>query len=472
MNIIFAASEVTPYSKTGGLADVAGALPKAIAALGENVTVVTPKYGFINVGEYLGNISVPFGHTVREAGLFREIRNGVPIYFVDELYYFYRGNKVYGDGDDVERFAFFSRAVLEVARYLGTPPDVIHCNDWMTGLIPVYLRTTLANDPFFAKTATILSIHNLAFQGFFNLRDLDRFGLPWDLQSGHDGLEFGGAGSTLKGGILATDCVTTVSEQYAREIQTPEFGFKMDSLLRLRRYDLLGILNGVDYDEWNPEKDPHIAANYGPNDLSGKRECKRDLLDQFALPHELDRPAVVVVSRISDQKGFDLIRDTVWQTLRAGAFFMLLGSGDARYEVFFQHLRDQFPHRVGVYFGLNEKLAHKMEAGGDIFLMPSAYEPCGLNQIYSLKYGTVPIVRATGGLEDTIQDFDRVTRTGNGFKFSTYRADRFLEKIFEALLLYRDKDRWTTLMRNGMAADFSWERSARRYLDVYRLVSL
>jgi starch synthase len=471
MNILFAVSEIAPYSKTGGLADVAGALPKALAALGVNISVFTPRYGFIHAGELaFDDLAVPFGDGVKTARVFRERQNGVTLYFLDAPEYFARDNRVYGEWDDAERFAFYSRAALECARRLGTPPDVVHCNDWMSALIPVYLRTALAQDPFFKDTATVLSIHNLAFQGFFDGGKLAHFGLPSDLYFGHDGLEFSGAASALKGGVLAADALTTVSERYALEIQTPEYGFKMDALLRARRYDLTGILNGVDYDEWNPEKDPHIAARYSPFDLAGKRECKRDLLATYGLPVETDRPLLGVVSRINDQKGFDLLCAVSERILRAGASFVLLGAGDSRYEVFFQHLRDQAPDRVGVYFGLNESLAHKIEAGADIFLMPSAYEPCGLNQIYSLKYGTVPIVRATGGLDDTIQDFDRLTRTGNGFKFHAYRADKFLEKIYEALILYPDRDIWETLMRNGMQADYSWTRSAHRYLDCYRRV--
>ncbi len=470
MDIVFAVSELAPHSKTGGLADVAAALPKALAATGLTVRVATPRYGFITAGEYVGDLPVPFGFGVQTAHVFRERRHGVEIFLIDAPAYFQRGRKLYGEPDDPRRFAFFSRAVIELARWFGTPPDVIHGNDWMTGLIPVYLRTTLRDDPFFARTATITSIHNLAFQGFFDLDDLPYFGLPGDLRQGPDGLEFSGAGSMLKGAILASDALTTVSERYAQEIQTPEYGFRMDGLLRLRRHDLVGILNGVDYDEWNPATDPHLAAHYTPEDLSGKRLCKADLLARFGMPVELDRPAIVIVSRLSDQKGLDLVRDVAWRILHSGAYFLLLGSGDPRYEVFFQHLRDTAPRRVGVYFGLNEPLAHQMEAGGDMFLMPSAYEPCGLNQIYSLKYGTVPIVRATGGLDDTIQDFDRVTGMGNGLKFRTYHANRLMEKIYEGLLLYRQPHVWRILQQNGMRADFSWARAAWKYRAVYERV--
>ncbi len=472
MNILFVVSELAPYSKTGGLADVAAALPKALAATGLTVRTVTPRYGFMTAGDYVGELRVPFGFQVQTAYVFREVRQGVETFFIDAPAYFHRGRKLYGEPDDAARFAFFSRAAIELARWFAAPPDVIHGHDWMAGLIPVYLRTVLRGDPFFARTATITTIHNLAFHGYFDLNDLTYFGLPTDLRSGPDGLEFDGVGSMLKGAILASDALTTVSERYAQEIQMPEYGFRMDGLLRMRRHDLVGILNGVDYNEWNPATDPHLAAHYTPADLSGKQICKADLLKRFGMPVELDRPAIVIVSRLSDQKGLDLVRAVAWRILHAGAYFLLLGTGDPRYEVFFQHLRDTAPRRIAVYFGLNEPLAHQMEAGGDIFLMPSAYEPCGLNQIYSLKYGTVPIVRATGGLDDTIQDFDRVTGTGNGLKFRAYNANRFMEKIYEGLLLYRQPDVWRVLQRNGMQADFSWARSAWKYRAVYERVCL
>lgn len=403
MHILFAASEVAPYAKTGGLADVASALPKALQKLGERVTVIMPRYDSIHVGEVVCQyLPVPFGYGHKPIRVFRGEMGTVPIYWIDAPEYFHRGKDIYGHSDDPERFAFFCRALLETAKWLGVPPDVIHLNDWMTGLIPVYLRTVYAYDPFFADTSTLLSIHNMAFHGYFDPRQLPYFGLSPDLNTSDGGLEFRGTASMLKGGLVAADALSTVSRRYAQEIQTSEFGFKMEGLLKARRHDLIGILNGVDYEIWNPASDHYIAAHFTPEDLSGKRTCKADLLSRFHLPQELDRPIIAVVSRISDQKGFDLIQEISGRMLQAGAFFILLGSGDSRYETFFQRLRDAAPHRVGVYFGFNNEMAHRIEAGADIFLMPSLFEPCGLNQIYSLKYGTVPIVRATGGLDDTI----------------------------------------------------------------------
>ncbi|HXG65205.1 MAG TPA: glycogen/starch synthase, partial [Blastocatellia bacterium] len=365
------------------------------------------------------------------------------------------------------RFAYFSRAVIELAKALGETFDILHLNDWMTGLVPAYLKTAYAGDPAFRHTSTVFTIHNIAFQGLFGADLLPRLGLPEWLYTTDGGIEFYGAASALKAGLLYSDAITTVSPRYSQEIQTAQEGRRMEGLLRARSHDLFGILNGVDYDEWSPERDPYIAANYSMHDLSGKQECKRDLLRAFGLSEDLSRPVIGVISRLSDQKGFDLIIQVITRVLDRGANFILLGSGADYYEQVFQSLRDARPWQVGVYFGLSNELAHKVEAGADMFLMPSLFEPCGLNQMYSLRYGTVPIVRAVGGLDDTVQNFDRLTRQGNGFKFYDYNAESLLEKIYEALLVYLNRDLWHTLMLNGMRADFSWEASARRYVQVY-----
>jgi len=470
LNILLAASEAVPYAKTGGLADVAGALPKALARLGHRVRLVMPRYMVDKIasrGERLpGDLAVPFNFGVRPTGVYVDRSGEVPVYFIDAPEYYARG-KLYGDGDDVERFAFFSRAVLELAKALGEPFDILHLNDWMTGLVPVYLKTAYAGDPFFARTRTLFTIHNMAFHGLFDLEQLGKFGLPDWMNSTQIGLEFHGAASALKAGILFADAISTVSPRYAQEIQTPEYGAQFDGLLRARRSRLFGILNGVDYDEWSPENDSFIAAHYSINDLSGKRECKRDLLRAFGLPEDLERPVIGCISRLSDQKGFDLIIDTVWQMLDRGAVFILVGSGAEFFARKFQALRDSRPAQVGVYFGFSDAMAHKVEAGADMFLMPSHFEPCGLNQMYSLKYGTPPIVRAVGGLDDTIENFERSTRSGNGFKFYDYNSRRLLEKVYEALMVYADRDLWRTLMQNGMRADHSWYRAARQYIELY-----
>ena len=477
MRVILASSEVVPYSKTGGLGDVAGALPQALARIGCDLSVVTPRYtGFgqrqgdvvsHETGEKIfDDLLVPFAGGEKYAAVWRDYQDGAPVYFIDNAEYFGHGY-IYGSGDfDVERFAFFSRATLELAKRIGAPPDIIHCNDWQTGFIPAYLATVYAADPFFARTATLFTIHNLAYQGLFDPNLLPKFGLGWDVFE--HGMEFHSAANAMKAGIYFSTAVSTVSPKYAQEIQTPEFGNDLDGLLRWRRNDLIGILNGVDYNEWNPETDKYLAANYSINDLGGKLECKRDLLEKYHLPVDLEKPVVAIVSRLTSQKGIELITGAVWRMLETGAYFILLGSGAESYEGYFQHVRDTVPSQVGVYFGYNNALAHQIEAGADMFLMPSSYEPCGLNQMYSLKYGTVPIVRGVGGLDDTIRNFEPTTEQGNGYKFYDYSADRLAEKFYEALMVYYDRDVWRRLQRNGMQEDFSWERSAHNYLNAYR----
>lgn len=476
MNILLAASEAVPYAKTGGLADVAGALPKALTRLGHRVQVVMPRYKVDKIeaaGERVpGELRVPFNFGERRVAVFADRSGEVPVYFIDAPEYFSRA-KLYGEHDDAERFAFFSRAVLELAKGLGERFDIIHLNDWMTGLVAAYLKSVYANDSEFEATKTLFTIHNIAFHGLFTRDQLPSFGLPdWIYRPEH-GLEFYDLASALKAGIVCSDAVSTVSPRYAKEIQTPEFGERFDGLLRARRNDLFGILNGVDYDEWNPETDKYTAAHYSAEDLSGKLECKRDLLRAFGLGEDLDRPLIACISRLSDQKGFDLILRIAGRILDQGVAFVLLGSGGEAYERAFQALRDARRSQVGVYLGFSNELAHKIEAGADMFLMPSRFEPCGLNQMYSLKYGTVPVVRAAGGLDDTIENFDRVTLGGNGFKFYEYDSERLLEKIREALLVYEEPGLWRALMLNGMRADYSWNASAHRYVELYqRLVGV
>ncbi|MCS6806260.1 MAG: glycogen synthase GlgA [Acidobacteriota bacterium] len=473
LRVTFAASEVAPYAKTGGLADVLGALPKALARLGVDVKVMLPRYQFIQAGQLLmGDLLVPFNFGLMTASVYQDWRDSVPIYLIDAPQYFARDG-IYGSrdgeyGDNIERFGFFSRAVLELEKRLGPPPHVIHCHDWQTGLIPLYLQTAYRGDPYYARTATLFTIHNLAYQGLFDPGKLPKLGFGLDVYRTDGGIEFHQAASAMKAGLIASTAITTVSPTYAREIQTPEHGCKLDGLLRARRNDLIGILNGVDYEQWSPEVDPYIAKNYSMQNLEGKTECKVDLLKRFGLPLELDRPLIGSISRLVYQKGFDLVEQAAERMLQMNCAYVVLGSGETEIEQFFQWLRDRYPDRVGFYRGVNNELAHQIEAGADIFLMPSRYEPCGLNQMYSLKYGTLPLVRGTGGLDDSVIDFDRLTQTGNGFKFYEYDAERLLEKFYEALLTYADPEMWRKLMLNAMSADFSWERSAREYLNVYR----
>jgi starch synthase len=474
LNILLAASEAVPYAKTGGLADVAGALPKALSKLGQNVRVVMPRYNIESVmrASHPGpfDIEVPFNFGVRKTPVYVDNSGPAPVYFIDAPEFFHRP-KLYGEPDDPMRFAFFSRAVVEFARASGERYDIIHMNDWMTGLVPAYIKGVYADDPALAGTSTVFTIHNLAFHGGFDFGLLPAMGLPEWLYRTESGLEFYGAASSLKSGLVFSDAITTVSPAYSKEIQTAEYGERFEGLLRSRASDLHGILNGVDYDEWNPETDPFIAANYSAADLSGKRECKVDLLRTFGLAEDPGRPLIGCISRLSDQKGFDLILDIIGQVLDRGVNFVLLGSGADYYERAFQALKDSRHSQVGVYLGYSNEIAHKIEAGADMFLMPSRFEPCGLNQMYSLKYGTVPIVRAAGGLEDTIENFNRTTGGGNGFKFSEYHPARLLEKTYEALLTFVDRRLWNTLVMNGLKADFSWNRSAERYIEVYRRIA-
>ncbi|NOT61163.1 MAG: glycogen synthase [Acidobacteria bacterium] len=479
MRVVIASSEVVPYSKTGGLADVAGALPKALTRIGVDALVITPRYTGLgkrsgdvvreDTGELLfDDLRVPFDGEIKGGRVWRDWQDDTPFYFIENAQYFGHGY-IYDQGDwDAERFAYFSRAVLELCKRLGAPPDVLHCNDWQTGLIPVHLATTYRDDPYFSRTRTLFTIHNLAYQGYFSPALLGKFDIS--VEAFRFGMESGSAANMLKAGLMFSTALSTVSRKYAEEIQTPQYGNGLDGLLRARRGDLLGLLNGVDYGEWNPETDRFLPAHFSINDLSGKRTCKQALLERYQLPIDLDKPVVAIVSRMTVQKGIDLTADAMGRILDTGAYFVLLGSGDAQYEGLFQRVRDVYPTQVGVYFGFSNELSHLVEAGADMFLMPSSYEPCGLNQMYSLKYGTVPIVRGVGGLDDTITNFDRLTKEGNGFKFYEYASDRLVEKYYEALFNYYDAPTWLRIQRNGMRADHSWERAAHDYLDAYQRV--
>jgi starch synthase len=391
---------------------------------------------------------------------------GAPAYFAHAPEFFARPN-IYGYQDDHIRFAFFSRAALALMKHLEWQPDVVHANDWPCGFAVAELRARRRYDSFFQNSKTLFSLHNVGYQGLFDAGDL--WWLGFGDQPERDDFMLERAASALKAGIIAADALSTVSPRYAREIQTPEQGHGLDWLLRARSNRLAGITNGVDYEIWNPETDPHIAANFSADDLSGKRECKIDLLRRFGLPEDADRPILAIISRLVGQKGYDLIRLVAEQILRTGAFFIALGAGAKEYEDFLQRLHDAAPRQVGIYKGYaGEPLAHQIEAGADMFLMPSRYEPCGLNQMYSMRYGTVPVVRATGGLDDTVEQFDPDTGTGTGFKFGPYQAGALLEKIREALYFYARPDDWQKIQRNGMTIDNSWAAAAKKYLELYQ----
>ncbi len=472
MKILFAASEGLPFSKTGGLADVVEALPKALAAMGHDVAVVLPRYRGTKASSVIRpSLAIPMGDGLRfPAVAGGTVLGGVRYFFVDDPEYFDREQLYAAQGkdypDNAERFAEFSKAAIELARQVW-PPDVIHCHDWQAALVPVLLRTLYAGDPQLRAVPVVFTVHNLGYHGLFPREVLARLGLPESLFH-MDALEFFGKVNYLKGGLVFADLLTTVSRKYAQEIQTPEYGHGLDGVIRKRAEHLHGILNGVDYSAWSPEHDTLIAAPYSAKDLSGKRVCKKDLLEQFKLPaSELGRPVVGIVSRFADQKGFDLIAQVAGELLKANLAIVALGTGEPKYERLFRELAARFPEKVGVKVAYDNTLAHKIEAGADMFLMPSRYEPCGLNQIYSLRYATVPVVRATGGLDDTIEPFDPGTGRGTGFKFEAYEGPALLDCLRQALAVYKDEKAWRKLQANGMAKDFSWKVSAIEYVRLY-----
>ncbi len=470
MRVAVISAEAVPYSKSGGLGDVAGALPKALKGIGVDSVLITPCY-LQTKGEHLWNtavedLDVDWRGSVYPSKAFYSEANGSPTFLIDAPSYFHR-DSIYGYREDHERFAFFNHAALRLLKRIGAAPDIVHLNDWHCGFAAVELWSARHFDPYWRGTRTVFSIHNMAYQGVFGTEDLWKFGFG-SIDEVNAFLA-NGAASAMKAGLLVSDTLSTVSRRYAAEIQMPENGYGLDWLTRQRSDRLIGITNGVDYDVWNPSTDPELPAHFDANDLEGKRECKRRLLEEFSLPVRLDRPIFASVTRLTAQKGIDLMMQAAGEILATGAYVVSLGSGEKAYEDFWQRLRDHAPSQVGIYRGYNESLAHRIEAGADIFMMPSKFEPCGLNQMYSLRYGTVPIVRAVGGLDDTVQNFDSVTGTGNGFKFGPYRADRFLERIYEALFAFADPDTWRTIQKNGMAEDNSWENAARKYVELYNL---
>ena len=468
MRVAVISAEAVPYSKTGGLGDVAGALPTALKTVGIDSVLITPCY-WQTKGEYLWNIAVddlevnwPGG--IYHAKAFYSEANGSPTFLIDAPSYFHR-DSIYGYREDYERFAFFNHAALTLLKRIGAPPDIVHLNDWHCGFAAVELAEARRWDPYWRNTRTVFSIHNMAYQGGFGLNELWKLGFGSDFD--RRAFSFNGYGSAMKAGLEVSDMLSTVSARYAQEIQTAENGYGLEWLTRMRANRLIGITNGVDYEVWNPNTDKDLPANFNIDNLDGKRECKRSLLEEFSLPVDLERPILANITRLTAQKGIDLMMQVAGDIIETGAYIISLGSGEKKYEDFWQSLRDYAPRQVGIFRGYNEPLAHRIEAGADMFMMPSKFEPCGLNQMYSLRYGTVPIVRAVGGLDDTVQNFDAVTGTGNGFKFSPYQADKFLEKIYEALFAYADPHVWRQIQRNGMSIDNSWENAARKYVELY-----
>jgi starch synthase len=469
MRIALLSSEAVPFAKTGGLADVAGALPKALSEHDVDARLFLPLFEQIDRASLkskpIADIPVEWRGQLRRIRAWESDAAAAPAYLIEGPEFFARPT-VYGYGDDHIRFAFFSRAALALIKHLGWKPDLVHGNDWPCGFAVIELRARRRYDPFYKDVRSLFSLHNVGYQGAFDPGDLWwlGFGEPPD----SDDFMLNRVASALKAGIIAADALSTVSPRYAREIQTREQGYGLHWLLRARSDRLAGITNGVDYTVWNPEIDPHLAANYSVDDLSGKRQCKLDLLRRFSLPQDAHRPIIAIISRLVSQKGYDLIKQIAPAIVQTGAFFIALGAGAKEYEDFLQSWHDAAPRQVGIYKGYaGEPLAHQIEAGADMFLMPSHYEPCGLNQMYSMRYGTVPIVRATGGLDDTVQQFDPLTGNGTGFKFEPYSAGALLEKIREALYFYGQPKIWQRIQRNGMLVDNSWSAAAEKYKELY-----
>ncbi len=475
LKILIAAAEVAPFAKTGGLADVAGSLPKALATMGNDVRIVMPKYRMIDTQQTRVDFPVEIGGR-KETAIIREssieahlgdVHKEVPIYFIDN-YHYYDREGIYCHWDDAARYAFFSKAILEMLPKLNFQPDIIHLNDWQTGPVALMLKDHYSTDPFYKNIATIYTVHNLQYQGNFPKETLKLLGLS-ERYFSPEGVEFFGTFSFMKTGLKFADIINTVSRTYAREIQTPQYGERMDGLLRMRSSDLHGIVNGINYHEFNPKTDPRIYKNYSSENALAKQENKFALQKEMGLPVK-DVPVIGLVSRLVDQKGLDLISEIIDQMLSQDLQFVLLGEGEERYQNFFHTVQQRYPNKMGVYIGYNGILAQQIYAGSDFFLMPSKFEPCGLGQLISLRYGTIPIVRATGGLADTINNYDAQLGAGNGFVFTEYSSIVLMETINRALALYRQEpQKWQQLVQHALELDFSWNKSAAEYLELYNM---
>ncbi len=481
MKVLHIASEAVPFAKTGGLADVAGTLPRELAAQGVDVSLIMPLYDEVrqNAKDLVSTgleLSVPVGDAARKGTLWRGKLPGsnVPAYFIQRDEYFHRPG-LYGNGredylDNSERFVFFSRAALEAARALALRFDVVHCHDWQTALVPVYVKTTYAKDKVFQGTRSVLTVHNISYQGVFWHWDMKLTGLDWTLFNWRQ-LEFYGKVNFLKGGLIFADAITTVSETYAREITTPEFGCGLEGVLADRGKDVVGILNGVDYAVWSPDADPLIPVKFSAAKPAGKEKCKSALQKKCSLPDSADAPLIGLITRLVDQKGIDLLAAAMEGILAEGAQVVLLGTGEDRYHKLFGDLAARHKGRLSVFLAFNNALAHEIEAGSDMFLMPSRFEPCGLNQIYSLRYGTIPIVRATGGLADTVIDATTAgleDGSSTGFVFKEATSEALLGAVRRAGALFKKRKEWAKLVRNAMKQDWSWARSAAAYVRLYQ----
>jgi starch synthase len=474
LKVLFLAAEVVPFAKTGGLADVAGALPKAVQARGHDVRVAMPRYGRINAEQFqlqevLPAFDVPIRRETEPARILQTtIGAEIPVYMVENARYFDREG-IYMYPDDADRFIFFCRAVLEALKLLEWQPDVIHCHDWHTAIVPNWLSTVYKEDPFFANVVTVYTIHNLAYQGIFGYRVLEIAGIDeWGFLYHPETADLNEVVDLMGRGIYWADVVNTVSKTYAREILTPEYGERLDPLLRDRRDRLFGILNGIDYETANPASDPHIAAKYDANSLDQRVENKLALQREAKLPEDAQVPLIGIISRLTDSKGFDILGETIDHILDHGVQFVLMGTGEQHYHDVFSRMVQQYPRQAAIFLTFNAPLAQRIYAGSDMFLMPSHFEPCGTGQLIAMHYGSVPIVRATGGLADTVQDYDPRTGQGTGFVFDAYDRWALFAAIVRAVETFKHRNVWRRIQQRGMSADFSWDRSAQKYVDLYR----
>lgn len=473
LKILYLSAEVVPFAKTGGLADVAGSLPKAVHALGHDIRVAMPRYGRIDPDKFglkqvLPAFPVPMDKQMEEASILEgSLAPSIPVYFIENGKYYDRDG-IYMYPDDAERFIFFCRSSLEMLKRLDWCPDIIHCNDWHTAIIPNWLKTVYKDDPFFAHTATVYTIHNLAYQGVFGYRVLEVAGIAaYGFMYHSEMADLSEVVDLMARGIFFADVINTVSEKYAQEILTPEFGEKLDPLLRDRRDRLFGILNGIDSDIMNPATDKYIAQRFDADSLDRRVTNKLALQREANLQEDASVPLIGIISRLADQKGFDILGDAIDHLLDLGIQFVLLGTGDPHYHEMFSRIAQTCPGRAAVFLTFNAELAQKIYAGSDMFLMPSRFEPCGLGQMIAMRYGNVPIVRATGGLADTVKDFDPRSSEGNGFSFVGYDRWALFAAIVRALENFKYRDTWRKLQVRGMGADFSWTASARKYVDLY-----
>jgi len=475
MKVLFAASEATPFAKTGGLADVAGSLPQALASLGHDVRLVMPRYRSVDHRRFglreAATFFVPLGNWKERCDVFEgKLGKNVTTYFIEKDVYFdrpelYRAAQA-DYPDNAERFTYFSRSVVELCRALGFKPDIIHGNDWQTGLVPFFLRTSYRDDAFFKKTKTLFTVHNLGYQGTFWHWDMRYLGVGWEHFT-PEGIEFWGKVSFLKAGLVYSDILSTVSRTYSREIQTPEYGHGLEGVLAKRSADLYGIVNGIDYDEWDPARDSSLPARYNAARPGGKSACKKALVRDLGLAYD-NRPLVGMVTRLVDQKGLDIVAEALPELLSLGIRLVILGTGEAEYHRILTGAAARYRNRMRVLLRYDDELAKKIYAGCDLFLMPSRYEPCGLGQLIALRYGTVPVVRKTGGLADTVEDYNSRTGRGTGFVFEEYSATALAECLGRALAVYENEKKWRALVQAGMRQDFSWKHSAEEYVKLYR----